>query len=108
MENPIQFTMVSDVPLDSSGAFWATKVENRGESAITTSPQKNKKPINAGTELINRNNGERQQHKQERNKAPVATCLTPNPCERYPPNTQANPPEAIITKDTKGKLTQRK
>ncbi len=43
MENPIQFTIVSEVPLDSSGALCATNVENRGESAITVTLQTNKK-----------------------------------------------------------------
>jgi hypothetical protein len=38
MEKPIQFTIVRAVSLDSSGVFWATKVENNGESAITTIP----------------------------------------------------------------------
>jgi hypothetical protein len=38
--NPIQFTMVKAVPFSFVGAFCATKVEKRGESAITTNPQK--------------------------------------------------------------------
>lgn len=38
---PMQFTMVSDVPLDASGACWAINEENSGESAVTTKPQKN-------------------------------------------------------------------
>ena len=43
MAKPIQLTIVKDVPLDASGAFWATKVENKGESATTTIPQKKRK-----------------------------------------------------------------
>ena len=37
--NPIQFTMVSPVPLYSAGAAVATIDENCGESEITTIPQ---------------------------------------------------------------------
>ena len=43
IENPIQFTMVKAVPLILASALFATKVENRGESAITTNPQKKRK-----------------------------------------------------------------
>ena len=43
IENPIQFTIVRAVPLNSGDALWATKVENRGESAMTTMPQKSRK-----------------------------------------------------------------
>ena len=39
MANPIQFTMVSPVPLYSAGAAVATIDENCGESEITTIPQ---------------------------------------------------------------------
>jgi hypothetical protein len=46
MENPMQLTIVKAVPFDSVGAFWATKVEKRGESAITAIPQIIRKPIN--------------------------------------------------------------
>ena len=45
IEKPIQFTIVKAVPLSLEGAFRATKVENKGESAITTIPQKIKKAI---------------------------------------------------------------
>ena len=44
MANPIELTMVKAVPLHSAGAFFATRVENRGESAMTTNPQKMRKP----------------------------------------------------------------
>jgi len=37
---PIQLTIVKAVPLFSAGAFFATSVENNGESAMTTNPQK--------------------------------------------------------------------
>ena len=54
MENPMQFTIVKEVPLDSSGAFCATNVEKRGESAITTNPQKKRKGTSVKTELFNK------------------------------------------------------
>ena len=44
---PIQFTIVKAVPLFFEGAFFATNVENSGESAITTIPQKIRKIINS-------------------------------------------------------------
>jgi hypothetical protein len=39
IEKPIQFTMVSAVPLEVSGAAYATRVEKSGESATTDIPQ---------------------------------------------------------------------
>lgn len=42
----MQLTMVSEVPLDCGGALCATKVENKGESAITTMPQHTRNDIN--------------------------------------------------------------
>src|SRR5258708_36753820 len=102
IEKPIPFTIDSDVPLESSGAFCATNVENKGESAITTNPQKERKLISVETELLNKNNGETQQHKHDKNNEMVAIFLTPNHCERYPLNTHASPPDAMITKDNNG------
>ena len=46
IENPMQLTIVNAVPFDSAIAFCATKVENNGESAITTIPQTNMNRIN--------------------------------------------------------------
>ena len=104
MEKPIQFTIVNEVPLESSGAFCATKVENKGESAITASPQMNKKEINTEDELANRNNGEIMQQIQDASNDSVAIFLVPKRCENKPPKTQANPPQAIIKNDNKGTL----
>ena len=75
--NPMQFTIVREVPLDSSGAFCATRVENRGESAMTTNPQKNKKLIKRTTEWEKRKSGEIIQHKQDKNNATVAVFFMP-------------------------------
>lgn len=40
---PIEFTIVSEVPFESEGALWATRVENMGESAVTANPHINRK-----------------------------------------------------------------
>ena len=47
IENPMQLTIVKAVPLIFTLAFWATSVEKRGESAMTTNPQKIKKAMNS-------------------------------------------------------------
>src|SRR6478736_4016488 len=99
IENPIQFTIVSDVPRDSSGAFRATSVENSGESAITTSPQTTRKTINKIIESDTRKSGEVIQHKQDKDNAIVATRFAPKYCDKIPLKTQASPPDAMIRKD---------
>lgn len=48
--NPMQLTMVSEVPFESDGAFCATSVENIGESAVTANPQIKRKKIRIGKE----------------------------------------------------------
>lgn len=98
----MQFTIVSDVPLDSSGAFCATSVEKSGESAITTSPQKKRKAISNETELVNKNSGERQQHEQDKNNEMVASFFAPKRWESNPLNTQAKPPDAMTMNDNNG------
>lgn len=102
IEKPMQFTIVNDVPRDSSIALYATKVENNGESAITTRPQKNKKRRNTYSSLLNKNNGETIQQRQERNNERVASFLGWNTCESNPLKTHANPPEAIIRNEKRG------
>ena len=77
MENPMQFTMVNEVPRDSSGTFCATNVENNGESATTTNPQKKRKASNTGTEPVNKRTGESRQHKQDKPNAIAAIFLAP-------------------------------
>lgn len=104
MEKPIQLTMVSNVPFDSSGAFWATKVENRGESPTTTIPQKNKKPKNTGNEFCIRKNGDSRQQQQDAVNNRVATRFAPKYWERIPLATQAIPPEAITKNERKETL----
>ena len=58
MENPTQVTIVSAVPLDSTGAFCATSVENSGESAITAMPQMIRNEISIHSEEIKNITGE--------------------------------------------------
>ena len=71
--NPIQLTTVSEVPLDSTGAFCATNVENKGESAMTTNPQKNKKTKKTELEDWLKNTGDKRQHNPDKLNAPSAS-----------------------------------
>ena len=96
---PIQLTIVREVPLDSSGAFNATRVENIGESAVANQPQKNKKARNKVTESFIINKGEQMQHRQDKLKAMVAIFLGPIYCESNPPVAQDIPPMPMIQKD---------
>ena len=73
----MQLTMVSEVPLDSSGALRATSVENKGESATTTNPQKNKNSNNMTNDVLWMKKGERIQQRQDKLKAIVAIFLGP-------------------------------
>lgn len=104
IENPIQFTIVSAVAFISADAFLATNVEKSGESAITTIPQKSRKPINKLSDLVSKSNGETRQHTQDNNNVKKAIRLAPNFCPRYPLSTQAKPPIPIIRKDNTGIL----
>ena len=45
IEKPIQFTIVNAVPLSCGVVLFATRLENKGESAITLIPQIIKKMI---------------------------------------------------------------
>ena len=82
MAKPMQLTIVSAVPFNASGALFATNVENKGESAITTMPQNNRKPINTVGDARVKTKGDSRQHKQDKPKKSRAICLTPNRCER--------------------------
>lgn len=75
MAKPMQLTMVSAEPRDSSGASRATRVENNGESAMTTHPQKDRKVRNAHRDPCVKNKGESRQHKPEKNSAQAASFL---------------------------------
>ncbi len=77
MAKPMEFTMVSAVPLISGEAFLATNVENKGESATTTIPQKLKNAIRTTTEDWRKIKGKLMQHKPDRNRAVAAVRFTP-------------------------------
>ena len=79
---PMLFTMVSAVPFDSEKVLFATIVENKGESAITTIPQKVRNPINTALESIKKNKGEITQHMQDKNKASAAVLFNPKLCDK--------------------------
>ena len=101
---PIQLTMVSAVPFSSAGAFWATRVENNGESAITTMPQNIRNPTNKLGDPLSKTIGETKQHAPDKNNAIKAVRLVPTISDIYPPKTQASPPILMITNDNKGIL----
>ena len=77
---PILFTIVNAVPLVSASAFCATRVENNGESAITTMPQKIRKAISNGSDIIIIR-GESRQHIPDKDNATAAVFLVPNDCD---------------------------
>lgn len=104
IKNPIQFTIVREVPLDSSGEFWATKVENNGESAITVKPHMNRKVMNRKAELENRNNGDSKQHEQDINNDIFATFFAAKVWDKNPLIKHDIPPDAIIRKEKSGIL----
>ena len=78
IEKPIQFTMVKAVPLSFLGAFCATKVENSGESAITTIPQKSKKSTKVVSFATIKKSGAAKQQIQESKSIEKAVLLVPN------------------------------
>lgn len=73
--NPRQLTMVRAVPRLVSGAYWATRVENMGESAVTAIPQISIKASKVEKEDCHKTKGESKQQMPESAKAIVAICL---------------------------------
>ena len=104
IENPMQFTIVNDVPRYSGLALFATRVENKGESATTTIPQNNKKMMSTLTGTTNKSQGEIRQHIQERNKQIVASFFTPTSFDIHPLIKQASPPDAMMKNESNGIL----
>ena len=78
IEKPMQFTIVIAVPLSVSGAFCAIKVENSGESAITTIPQKSKKSTKIVSFATRKKSGAIKQQIQESKSIEKAVLLVPN------------------------------
>ena len=77
MAKPMLFTKVSAVPFTSAGAFCATRVESKGESATTAIPQNSKKVINSIAEGWMNNSGDIRQQIQDNSSAAVAIFLVP-------------------------------
>ena len=77
----MQVTMVMAVPLIWAGTFCATRVENKGESAITTNPQKIRKMKN-GIKARSKANGDTAQQQPDKKRAAKAIFLAPDFCER--------------------------
>ena len=92
--------MVNAVPVICTGAFLATRVENRGESIITANPQISNKKNNQ-TSLKKNNVGEIKQHVPDIIRAIVAVLRSPHFRDKYPPAIHAKLPIAIIINDHK-------
>lgn len=96
---PIEFTIVSEVPFESEGALWATRVENMGESAVTANPHINRKIMRLGKDCCMIKNGDSKQQTPEIVKAIVAIVFGAIFCEIKPPRAHDIPPTAMIKKD---------
>ncbi len=99
IKKPIQFTIVNAVPLISGVAFLLTKVDSRGESAITTIPQKSKNKTNRRELLIEKKTGQSKQQIQDKNNDKEAVLFTPFFSDIYPLAIQAIDPIPIMKKD---------
>ena len=98
---PIQVTIVRDVPLVFSGAFCAINVENRGESAITTIPQKNRNAMKRKVTFVFKSTGDSRQQMHDRHKEMAAIFLAPDVREIYPLRIQPKLPDPITRNDIK-------
>lgn len=77
MAKPMELTIVNAVPRDDAGAFWATRVENKGESATTIIPQKIKKIRRISAAPNKKTRGEIRQQIPEKRSAIAAVFLVP-------------------------------
>ena len=98
IEKPIQFTIVNAVPLSCGVVLFATRLENKGESAITLIPQITKKMIKSVGDSWNMK-GEIKQQKPEIDSAKIAIFLLSKRDDNVPPIIQPKLPIAIIEKD---------
>ena len=98
MANPMQLTMVNAVARDCCGAFCATRVENIGESAMTTMPQNKRNRISARGLDCARRMGEIKQHVPDAANAREATFFGPTDKDQSPPATQARLPIPMTAK----------
>ena len=99
IKKPMELTIISADPINFGGAFFATMVEKRGESAITTIPQKRRKVINKLALLRSKIHGEIRQQQHDKSRAINAVRFVPSFGDIYPPSTQAKPPMPIIKND---------
>ena len=104
IKKPIEFTIVSAVPLSSTGTHCATKVENIGESEITVIPQNRRKKINTPLDCTPNINGEIKQQLAESSIEVKAIRFASMTKVRYALSTHAKVPIPIIAKDNKGIL----
>ena len=98
MAKPMQFTIVSAVPLDAGSVCFATSVLNNGESAMTTIPQNNRKERLTNAEVCPTIKGDKRQQSPEQNNAVAAVAFSPILAEIKPLATQAGPPMAMTRK----------
>ena len=104
MAKPILFTKVRAVPFIFGSALFATSVENIGESAITTIPQKSKNEINTISELEENSKGKTKQQSPDKAKENTATFFAPTFCDKIPPNEQETKPIPMIINESNGIL----
>ena len=102
IKNPIQLTKVSEEPFTSGGAFWAIRVENMGESAMTTTLQKHRNVTSPVTELHINSSGDIIQQLNDNSKAMMAVFLALMCCDIYPLATQDKAPAAMMKNDNRG------
>ena len=79
-------------------------MENKGESAITTTPQKSRDIISTVKELT-RNSGDKKQQRQDKLREMAAILFTPKYWESIPLQMQAIAPDAMMRNDQNGTFT---
>ena len=104
MAKPIPFTIVNAVPRVEGLADLATSVENMGESAITTSPQKSRNIRNKISDPKLNAKGDARHQQADSSKAVNAVLRGPACCEIYPAIMQAREPVPITKNDQSGTL----
>lgn len=102
IKKPILVVMVSEVPLDFSGAFCATSVEKSGESATTAIPQQKRKIISSHLFGCVKKYGDSKQQQPDRANAMAAIFFDPNLADKIPPAIQDSVPDPITKKEIRG------
>ena len=96
---PRHVSIVKDVPFQSESVLWATKVENNGESAITTNPHITKNTSNRIEDGVVMKKGDNKQQTPDENKKNEANGFVPIFETNCPPIIQDKVPVAIIIND---------